>query len=106
MGLTFKENCPDIRNTRVVDILRELKSFEAEVDVTDPWVAPEDARREHGIELVEQPEDGAYDAVILAVAHARFLERGAEGIRRLCKPRGVVFDVKYLLPADASDGRL
>ncbi len=106
LGLAFKENCPDLRNTRVIDVIEELRSYHAEVDVHDPWVDPEEAREEYGIELIEQPPAGAYDAVVLAVAHDRFRELGIEGVRAFGKPEAVVFDVKYLFPADQVDGRL
>jgi UDP-N-acetyl-D-galactosamine dehydrogenase len=106
MGLTFKENCPDLRNTRVVDVVRELNSYHANVDVYDPWVDPADAQREYDITPVTELEPGRYDAIILAVAHRQFQDMGAEGIRRLGKPQHVLFDVKSMLPKDAVDGRL
>jgi len=106
LGLTFKENCPDLRNTRVVDMVRELQSFGIEVDVHDPWADPAEAEREYGIALVPVPERGAYDAIILAVGHRDFARLGAAGIRALGTPRAVVYDIKYLLPADQVDGRL
>ncbi|HRF45203.1 MAG TPA: Vi polysaccharide biosynthesis UDP-N-acetylglucosamine C-6 dehydrogenase TviB [Candidatus Competibacteraceae bacterium] len=106
MGLTFKENCPDLRNTRVVDIVHELRDYNAQVDVYDPWVNADEARHEYGVELVRQPQTGHYDAIILAVAHRQFRELGTGGIRALGKPGAVLFDVKYLLPVGAADGRL
>jgi UDP-N-acetyl-D-galactosamine dehydrogenase len=106
MGLTFKENCPDLRNTRVVDIVRELRDYNARVDVHDPWVNPGEAVHEYGVELIAQLKPGHYDAIILAVAHRQFREMGAAGIRTLGKPDSVLFDVKYVLPAGAADGRL
>ncbi|RMG31231.1 MAG: Vi polysaccharide biosynthesis UDP-N-acetylglucosamine C-6 dehydrogenase TviB [Gammaproteobacteria bacterium] len=106
MGLTFKENCPDLRNTRVIDVIEELRSYNAEVDVYDPWVDPDEARKEYGIEPVSEPPRGTYDAIVVAVAHDQFRELGIEGIRALGKPHAVVFDVKYLFPADVVDGRL
>jgi len=106
MGLTFKENCPDVRNSKVVDIYNELTNYGAKVDVHDPWVNSESAKRENGIDVTEQPEAGAYDVVVLAVAHRQFQELGEEGIKRFGKAGAVYFDVKYLLPADATDGRL
>ena len=106
LGLTFKENCPDLRNTRVVDIVQEFRDYNARVDVYDPWVDPDEAKREYGIEPVREPKAGHYDAVILAVAHRQFRELGAARIRQLGKATSVLFDVKYLLPADAVDGRL
>ncbi|MDS4041233.1 MAG: Vi polysaccharide biosynthesis UDP-N-acetylglucosamine C-6 dehydrogenase TviB [Candidatus Competibacter sp.] len=106
MGLTFKENCPDLRNTRVVDIVREFRDYNARVDVYDPWVDAGEAAHEYGIEPITQPRSGHYDAIILAVAHRQFREMGAGGIRTLGKPDSVLFDVKYVLPAGATDGRL
>jgi UDP-N-acetyl-D-glucosamine/UDP-N-acetyl-D-galactosamine dehydrogenase len=106
MGLTFKENCPDLRNTRVVDILRELAEYDVRVDVCDPWASVDEARREYGIELTRGPAPGTYDAIVLAVAHRQFREMPAEAIRALGKPRHVVYDLKYLLRADESDLRL
>jgi UDP-N-acetyl-D-galactosamine dehydrogenase len=103
LGLTFKEDCPDIRNTRVVDIIQELQSYNANVEVYDPWVDPKEARHEYGIDLVPQLEEGRYDAIILAVAHQQFRDLGAEKIRALGKPEAVIFDVKYVLPKDAVD---
>ena len=106
LGLAFKENCPDLRNTRVVDIINELATYHAHVDIHDPWVEPAEARHEYGIDPIEAPEAGAYDAVILAVGHREFAAMGAEGLRALLKPEGVLYDIKHLLPAEASDGRL
>lgn len=106
LGLAFKENCPDLRNTRVTDIIRELESYHASVDVHDPWVDAAEARREYGIDLTGEPPVGAYDAIVVAVAHEQFAALGAGGIRALGKPGAVLFDVKQLLPRDASDGRL
>ena len=103
LGLAFKENCPDVRNTRVVDIVAELRSYNAQVDVHDPWVSAEEAKHEYGLDLVAEPEAGQYDAVILAVAHRQFSERGADGIRGFGKPGAVVFDVKRTLPRHTVD---
>ncbi|MCH6483701.1 Vi polysaccharide biosynthesis UDP-N-acetylglucosamine C-6 dehydrogenase TviB [Pseudoxanthomonas sp. LH2527] len=103
LGLAFKENCPDVRNTRVVDIVAELRSYNAQVDVHDPWVSAEEAKHEYGLDLVAEPQAGQYDAVILAVAHRQFTERGADGVRALGKPGAVVFDVKRALPRHAVD---
>ncbi len=105
MGLAFKENCPDLRNTRVVDIVRELSGFGAEVSVHDPMVDPEKAEEEYGISLV-QPEAGYYDAIIIAVAHRQFAHMGIGEIRKLGRPGAVVFDVKHIFPAGQVDGRL
>jgi len=106
LGLTFKENCPDLRNTKVVDVIRELCGLGAEVDVHDPWVDPQEARREYGLEMVLDPEEAAYDAVILAVAHRQFGEMGADRLRALGREPHVLYDVKYLLPVSVVDGRL
>ena len=106
LGLTFKENCPDLRNTRVVDIVREFRDYNAHVDVYDPWVDPREARHEYDIEPVAELKPGYYDTMILAVGHRQFREMGEEGIRAAGKPNAVLFDVKYLLPAGSVDGRL
>ena len=106
MGLTFKENCPDLRNTRVVDIVRELGEYNMQVDVCDPWVSEEEAVAEYGIRPVGQPADGAYDGIIIAVAHRQFAEMGAAGIRRFGKGDHVLYDLKYVLSADEADIRL
>jgi UDP-N-acetyl-D-galactosamine dehydrogenase len=103
LGLTFKENCPDIRNTKVTDIIRELRGYNARVDVYDPWADFEEVRREYGIELIEKPGESRYDAVIVAVVHREFRAMSVETIRGLTKPNGVVFDVKYALPREAVD---
>jgi UDP-N-acetyl-D-glucosamine/UDP-N-acetyl-D-galactosamine dehydrogenase len=106
LGLAFKENCPDLRNTRVVDIVNELKEYQCAVDVYDPWVNPEEAKHEYGIEPVIAPANGVYDAVVLAVAHREFKEAGASGIRTWCKPDALLYDLKYVLSSDESDLRL
>jgi len=107
MGITFKENCPDVRNTRVVDVIEELKAYGTAVDVYDPWADPEEVEKEYGITVTtELPAPGQYDGVVLAVAHQEFLEMGAEGFRKLGKSVNVLYDIKSLLPADAVDGRL
>jgi UDP-N-acetyl-D-galactosamine dehydrogenase len=106
MGLAFKENCTDLRNTRVIDIVREFTQFHANVDVYDSWVDAGEARHEYGITLLESIEAGKYDAVILAVAHRQFAEMGLEKIRSFGKPVSVLYDVKYLFRAEQVDGRL
>jgi UDP-N-acetyl-D-galactosamine dehydrogenase len=106
LGLAFKENCPDVRNTKVVDIVSELSIYGSTVDVHDPWIDAEEARSEYGIDLVAEPETGMYDAVVIAVAHDQFKALGAEGIRAFGKPSALVYDIKYVLPADAVDDRL
>ena len=106
MGLTFKENCPDLRNTRVTDIIDELQSYGMQVDVWDPWVSIPEAQHEYGITPIPQPESAAYDAIVLAVSHRQFAELGVDRIRGLGLPHAVLYDVKYLFPASATDGRL
>jgi UDP-N-acetyl-D-galactosamine dehydrogenase len=106
MGLAFKENTPDLRNTRVIDIVAELVDYGVRVDVWDPWISGEDARHEYALELVTEPDAGAYDGVVLAVAHREFIDLGAAKIRALAKVEGVVFDVKSTLPKGAADLRL
>jgi UDP-N-acetyl-D-galactosamine dehydrogenase len=106
MGLTFKENCPDLRNTRVVDIIEELKDYKVHSDVFDPWADPSQAQQEYDISLVQAPELGAYDAIVLAVGHQQFKTMGAKAIRALGKPVHVLYDLKYLLPGECSDLRL
>ena len=106
MGLTFKEDCPDIRNTRVVDVVQELSGFQCNIDVYDPWIDKEESIREYGITPVEQPEPGKYDAVIIAVAHHQFKAMGITAIRALGKKNHVLYDIKYILPAEKVDGRL
>lgn len=106
MGLTFKENCPDLRNTRVVDVIAELEDYGVQVDIYDPWVDAEEAQKEYGLSPIASPEAGAYDGLIVAVAHEQFVEMGAEGIRRLGKPDNILYDLKYVLSAADSDLRL
>jgi len=106
MGLTFKENCPDLRNTKIVDIVKELQEYNIHVDIYDPWVNAQEAQHEYGITPIHEGVGGTYDGVIIAVAHRQFKEMGELGIRALGKPEHVLYDLKYLLPADASDLRL
>ena len=106
MGLTFKEDCPDIRNTRVVDVVQELSGFHCNIDVYDPWIDKEESIREFGITPVEQPEPGKYDAVIIAVAHHQFKSMGTTAIRALGKKNHVLYDIKYILPSEKVDVRL
>jgi len=106
MGLTFKENCPDIRNTRVVDLIAEFEAYHAQVDVWDPWANTLDVQEEYGIGLVEEPAPGTYDAIILAVGHDQFRQMGAKAIRALGKSSNILFDVKYALDKEDVDGRL
>ena len=108
MGLTFKENCPDLRNTRVVDIVTELKEYNCQVDVYDPWISATEAEHEYGITPINTlpSGEGCYDGIIIAVAHHQFKEMGAKAIRALGKKSHVLYDLKYILPADATDLRL
>lgn len=106
MGLAFKENCPDLRNTRVIDVISELREYGMVVDVHDPWVDAGEAKREYGLDLNSNPMTGTYDAVILAVAHEQFKGYGASGFRALCGPDHVLYDLKYLLNANEVDMRL
>jgi UDP-N-acetyl-D-galactosamine dehydrogenase len=106
LGLTFKENCPDVRNTKVVDIVTELESYGSSVDVWDPWVDAAEAKTEYGIDLITEPEKGAYDVVVIAVAHDQFKKLGEQGIREFGKETSVVYDIKYVLPAGVVDDRL
>ena len=106
LGLAFKENCPDLRNTRVIDVVQDLRRQGWSVDIHDPWVDAAEARHEYGVELIADPAQGEYDAVVLAVAHGLFLDLGADGIRAFGRPGGVLYDVKSALPLEAVDGRL
>ena len=106
LGLAFKENCPDLRNTRVVDIIDTLRSYNANVDIHDPWVDAAEAQHEYAIDLITAPQPASYDAVILAVGHDQFKQLGGQGVRALLKADGVVYDVKHVLPRDAVEGRL
>jgi UDP-N-acetyl-D-galactosamine dehydrogenase len=106
LGMTFKENCPDIRNSKVADVVRELGKYGANVEVHDPWASPAETRHEYGIRLVPAPKRGRYDAVVVAVAHDEIRAMGMRGIRALCKKRHVVYDIKHVFPARQTDGRL
>jgi len=106
MGLTFKENCPDIRNTRVIDIIDEMKDYGANIDIFDPWIDSQEAINEYDVNVVEKPEQSSYDAVIVAVSHQQFIDMGVEKIRLLGKSQHVLYDIKYLFPASDVDGRL
>ncbi len=106
LGLTFKENCPDIRNTRVIDIIKEFEQYHARVDVYDPWVNPEEAEEEYQINVIPHVDKHAYDAIVLAVGHKEFCDLGETGIRDLGRENHILFDVKGLLPRSAVDGRL
>jgi len=106
MGLTFKENCPDVRNTKIVDVVRELEKFGSRVDVHDPWADPQEAEHEYGIRLVKKPKPGTYDAVVMGVAHDQFRKMGIARIRELARKNHVLYDIKYVFGADEVDGRL
>ena len=106
MGLAFKENCPDLRNTRVIDMIKEFNNYGAKVDVYDPWVDSNETQQAYGFTPLSAPQLGSYDAIILAVKHKQFTEMGAEKIRALGKACHVLYDVKYILPANQVDGRL
>ncbi|TBW12747.1 Vi polysaccharide biosynthesis UDP-N-acetylglucosamine C-6 dehydrogenase TviB [Azotobacter chroococcum subsp. isscasi] len=106
MGLTFKENCPDLRNTRVIDIIQELRQYNISVDVYDPWVDADEAQRAYDIRPLSAPPASTYDGIVLAVAHHQFRSMGAPNIRRFGKPDHVLYDLKYLLKPDEADLRL
>jgi UDP-N-acetyl-D-galactosamine dehydrogenase len=106
LGLTFKENCPDIRNSKVADVVDSLEKYGATVDVYDPWINPAEARHEYGIRPLRRLRPGHYDAAIVAVAHREFKAMGAAAIRKLCRPNHVLFDIKYVFPPSEVDGRL
>lgn len=106
MGLTFKENCPDLRNTKIVDIVSELKEYNINVDITDPWCSSEEAEHEYNLSLTEQPNTDHYDAIILAVSHNEFKAMGVDNIRALGKGNHVLYDLKYVLPKESVDMRL
>jgi UDP-N-acetyl-D-glucosamine/UDP-N-acetyl-D-galactosamine dehydrogenase len=106
MGLTFKENCPDIRNTRTLDIYNELLKYNANVSFYDPWVDADEAKNEYGIEMLQSPEQNSFDAIILAVAHDEFKEMGITEVQNLCKSNKVIFDVKNIFSKNDVDGRL
>jgi UDP-N-acetyl-D-galactosamine dehydrogenase len=106
LGLTFKENCPDLRNTRVVDVVAELRDYGVQVDVHDPWVDPKEARHEYGLDLVTTPEPATYDGVILAVAHDSYRDAGATALRDYGGPDHVFCDLKSVFESDESDLRL
>jgi UDP-N-acetyl-D-galactosamine dehydrogenase len=106
MGLTFKENCPDLRNTKVTDIVTELKEYNINVDIVDPWCSNEEAHNEYGLSLTDEYKKNNYDAIIIAVGHNEFKEMGADKIRRLGKVDHVLYDLKYVLPKQSVDMRL
>jgi UDP-N-acetyl-D-galactosamine dehydrogenase len=106
LGITFKENCPDIRNSKVADVVRELDKQGALVEVFDPWASAAECRHEYGLALVRELKPARYDAAVIAVAHRQFRELGAKGVRRLCRRKHVLYDIKHVFPAAAVDARL
>jgi UDP-N-acetyl-D-glucosamine/UDP-N-acetyl-D-galactosamine dehydrogenase len=106
LGLTFKENCPDLRNTRIIDIISDLRDYGVHVDVYDPWVNREEAKQEYGLELLEELPKRTYGGVVVAVAHRQFVAMSAAAIRELCLDNSIIYDVKGLYPQDQVDGRL
>ena len=106
MGLTFKENCPDVRNTKIVDVVHELEKYGAKVDVVDPWADPDEAEHEYGLRPVKRLKAGTYDAVVMGVAHQEFRKMGIAKVRELGKKQHVLYDIKYVFRADEVDGRL
>lgn len=106
LGLAFKENCPDVRNTKIVDVIKEMKSYSINVDVYDPWVTHESALDAYGIQLVESPKSGHYDAILLAVAHNEFIHLNQDDFQRMTKNTSIVYDLKCVLPKETVDLRL
>jgi UDP-N-acetyl-D-galactosamine dehydrogenase len=106
LGMTFKENCPDIRNSKVIDVVRELRSHGASVDIFDPWANIAECLHEYGMKPLRTLKRGYYDVAIVAVAHQEFRDLGARGVRRLCRKNHVVYDIKHVFSAAEVDGRL
>jgi len=106
LGLTFKENCPDLRNSKVADVVRELGNYGADVEVYDPWIDADEAEHEYGIRPIKRLRNGKYDAAVVAVGHNQFREMGIGQVRKACKKSHVIYDIKYVYPADQVDGRL
>lgn len=106
LGFTFKENCPDLRNTRVIDIVNSLTAYHANVDIYDPWASAAEAKEEYGIDLISKPRNNHYDAVIICVAHDEFKEMGEQGIKAFSKEEHILYDVKHTLPKNSVDARL
>jgi UDP-N-acetyl-D-glucosamine/UDP-N-acetyl-D-galactosamine dehydrogenase len=106
MGLTFKENCPDIRNTKVIDIINELKAYEIDVDIIDPWCDPVEAANEYGLVVNKSAAEGVYDAVVVAVAHDQFKKMGVKAVRAFGRPKNILYDLKYVFPKDDVEIRL
>jgi UDP-N-acetyl-D-galactosamine dehydrogenase len=106
LGMTFKENCPDIRNSKVIDVVRELQKYGAEIEIYDPWADGQECRHEYGVRPIRTLTPKRYDVAVIAVAHREFRELGAEGVRRLCRKSHVLYDIKHIFPAAKVDGRL
>ena len=106
LGFTFKENCPDVRNTRVIDIVQEFANYHANVDVYDPWVDPEEAEEEYSVTPINELKENTYDAIVVAVAHKEFIDMGVDKIRTLGKQKHILFDVKHIFPRQDVDARL
>jgi len=106
MGLAFKENCPDLRNSKVIDVIRELRDYNAQVDVYDPWIDRKEAQHEYGVKPLAALGKTRYDAVIMAVGHKEFKDMGVKAVRKLLKPAGVLYDIKHIFRRDEVDGRL
>ena len=106
LGVTFKENCPDIRNSKVIDVVRELEKYGAEVDIYDPWADSQECRHEYGVRPIRALQPKHYDTAVIAVAHREFRELGAAGVCRLCRKNHVLYDIKHVFPAAEVDGRL
>lgn len=106
MGLSFKEDYPDLRNTKIIDLITELAPYNANVDVYDPWVSHEEAKHEYDIDLIDAPKKGGHDAIIIAVSHQQLKDMGSENLHALGKSNHVLFNIKYILPSESVDGRL
>jgi UDP-N-acetyl-D-galactosamine dehydrogenase len=107
LGLAFKENCADLRNTRVIDLAQRFREYRVQVDIHDPWVDPAVALQEYGVDvLTSEPPSGTYDAIVLAVAHDQYRALGAEGVRRYGRPNALLYDIKSLYPRGSVDARL
>ena len=106
MGFTFKGDCPDVRNTKIIDIVKELKDFNMDIDIYDSWANPEEVQHEYNVSLILELENGKYDGIVLAVDHDEFKEMGVEQIRALGKPNHVLYDVKHVFNLNESDIRL
>jgi UDP-N-acetyl-D-galactosamine dehydrogenase len=106
LGLTFKENCPDVRNSKIVDVIRELEKYGARVDVCDPWADPDESEHEYGLRPLKKAKAGTYDALVMGVAHDEFRKMGVAKVRELGRKHHVLYDIKYVFKASEVDGRL